>query len=174
MNKTVPIRRRRFKSVSPIEFKLGQPDPSLIARVGNIPKDLGDTVLPDVWPREINPFDVNLWNRLKPPADGEAFFQARKILSAPTGVAIYMSHNFISRAVTVDIVATLLIKSARTWHYLIANPGGANVWIGNAGVTVVSGFPIVQGETYAFILEEGLELYAVASGATQDVRILEL
>ncbi len=50
---------------------------------------------------------------------------------------------------------------------------GKTIYLGNSGVTSVAGFPLLEGQSRAFYMEENVELWAVA-GASLDLRVFEL
>jgi hypothetical protein len=48
------------------------------------------------------------------------------------------------------------------------------IFVGGAGVSPVSGYPLLAGQEKPFYLEENVKLYAVTSGANLDMNIFEL
>ena len=57
--------------------------------------------------------------------------------------------------------------------YLVYNEGSDTVYLGGASVTTVSGIPLISEGTFAAQLGRA-ELYAVASGTNQTVRVMEI
>lgn len=51
--------------------------------------------------------------------------------------------------------------------------GGNTVYIGDSTVSTSNGFPLRPNEYDTFTIEDGIDIYAVASGAGSDIRILE-
>lgn len=79
--------------------------------------------------------------------------------------------------VTVGTTATLLsaVEAGRDGQtVLVQNPtGGANVFLGGAGVTTTSfGFLITAGSAFAIDLQIGESLFGVVAASTQSVSVL--
>lgn len=85
-----------------------------------------------------------------------------------TGNAVFLSRGFSGFSVSVLTTATSLFVSPYEWTYIIMNPNRSFagdpliLYIGGPGVTVTSGFPLVENTYQYFIIEEGMEVFAVA------------
>lgn len=80
--------------------------------------------------------------------------------------------------VTVGTTATLLsaVEAGRDGQtVLVQNPtGGANVFLGGAGVTTTSfGFLITAGSAFAIDLQIGESLFGVVATSSQSVSVLQ-
>lgn len=54
------------------------------------------------------------------------------------------------------------------------NSGGSMILLGPSGMTAQNGYPLPIGTEKAFSIGKALEVWAVASGAASEVRILEI
>ena len=79
--------------------------------------------------------------------------------------------------VAVGTTATLLsaAKAGRDGQtVLVQNPsGGANVFLGGAGVTTTSyGYLVTAGSAFAIDIQNGESLFAVVASSTQNVSVI--
>lgn len=81
-----------------------------------------------------------------------------------------------SQAVTVATTATQLTggdTGAKSGSFAVANNGAATVYIGGAGVTTATGFPIAAGASMGFDLRSATdEVYGIVASGTVEVRVL--
>jgi len=71
----------------------------------------------------------------------------------------------------VDLRATDLAN--RKWLY-VYNNGNKEVFIGNSGVTAATGFPVPPGAMLDLRAGAAIDVFAISSNGTQNVRTLEL
>lgn len=83
-----------------------------------------------------------------------------------------------SRAVSVTTSATRLdtVDSANVSNQSasVYNAGSATVYLGPAGVTTATGYPLTAGEHFAVDLGEFEVLYGIVATGTAEVRVLEV
>jgi hypothetical protein len=82
-------------------------------------------------------------------------------------------HGLVSVGTTATLLAAVEVgRSGQT--ILVQNPsGGANVFIGGAGVTTASyGYLVTGGSAFAIELENGEGIFAVVATGTQSVAVL--
>lgn len=85
-------------------------------------------------------------------------------------VAIENTDTDVTVAAT-DLVATDLADRKFAFIY---NNGNRTIFVGDSGVTVDNGFPLPQRTFLELRAGANIDLHAIASGGTQDTRILEL
>lgn len=83
--------------------------------------------------------------------------------------------GFSSAAVTVGATEVQLDSSKQAGRQYITVQNNANnsIWVGPTGVTTASGIEIAKGSTASFDMGEALDLYAIAAGAGNDVRVMQ-
>ena len=88
---------------------------------------------------------------------------------------IVVGKGLITTKIRVGLTATLLVdnnQGPRAYALVGVNPA-ASVFIGNAGVTVDSGFPVDASNMFVFGMLENTKLYGVAQ-VEMDVYILDM
>lgn len=87
-----------------------------------------------------------------------------------------LDRGFVARSVTVTTTASRIIQARFLKGYTLINPAviasTSIIYIGNAGVTTTSGYPIMEHLSIDMYLRENTELWAV-SGGSLTLNILE-
>jgi hypothetical protein len=81
---------------------------------------------------------------------------------------------------TIAATATVIFTSqakvtgkSRALVILISNPtGGQTVYLGDSGVTVGAGFPLLTGTSIELTIQGGESVYGIVSATTQVVNVL--
>lgn len=79
-------------------------------------------------------------------------------------------------SVTVGATAVLLSVSTKSERNAIAvqAPSGSDIFVGGSDVTTANGLKIAAGTMQAFDLKKSSNIYGIAAGAGNDVRIMEV
>lgn len=82
----------------------------------------------------------------------------------------------LATAVTVGATAVALPAAALAgrMRILIQNVSNNDIWVGDAAVTMASGIKVSKGSTMALEVGQAVVMYAIAAGAGNDIRVLEL
>ena len=84
-----------------------------------------------------------------------------------------LTHGIVSVGSTATLISAQVAgRDGQT--VLVQNPsGGANVFLGGAGVTSTSyGYLVVGGSAFAIDLQDGESLFAVVASSTQSVSVI--
>jgi len=84
-----------------------------------------------------------------------------------------ISHAQVSVGTTATLLS-LAVQGRNGSTVLVQNPsGGANVFIGGAGVTTTSyGYLLTGGSAFAIDIENGEAIYGVVASSTQTVGVI--
>lgn len=84
--------------------------------------------------------------------------------------------TMVFAAVSVLVTATDLVASdlANRKRILLQNLGTKKIYIGDASVTTANGIELFSGASMELDIGPGINLYAISSSGTQDVRVMEL
>lgn len=101
---------------------------------------------------------------------------AVRVTDVNGGVFSQMLTNLVLQtAVTVTTSATKLPTTNLTSRKLIViyNNSAQIVYLGNAAVTTTDGLPVPVGQTITIDADENVDLYAIATAGTANIRLLE-
>lgn len=103
----------------------------------------------------------------------------RAITSGSGDVSVKIAGADSATASQVDVTtsATLVIPAALTDRagLVLKNNGSAAVYVGFTALQAASstGYPLAPGEALGMDISAGVEIYAISSSGTQDLRVLE-
>jgi hypothetical protein len=117
------------------------------------------------------------------PVDGTTWITSQTIFSLTATGTAYVNVGELGIDVDARILVTVPAATTITFDMgfilkdgLEGTSAGATqtIFLGGAGVSAVSGFPLLAGKEKPFYFEENVAMYAVTSGPSLDMNIFEL
>lgn len=97
--------------------------------------------------------------------------------SADTGVTDVANDVIVSGAHSVTTTAAEIYAGAGGRQggrkYIIITPTNGTIYIGQGGVTALTGTPIFKNQSFQINLSDNQGLYAICASGTVDVRVIE-
>lgn len=103
-------------------------------------------------------------------ADATSDLYRRLFVNTSAGVGL------LTATATVGATAALLVATplAGRRQIIVSNTSSNDIFVGDSGVTTANGIRIAKGTQGVFDFTDGIALYAIAAGAGNTVRILEV
>lgn len=101
--------------------------------------------------------------------------QTVAVMNFEDSVAVESFYNSVIEIPTANAVRVPSGQNlVRRRTLVLNNQGGAPVYIGSSGVTLANGYPIDVGGEKGFEIGALIDVWAIASGTSSELRVLEL